>query len=321
MGNAVFVTKLGDASVLEAREHDPGPPGPGQARVAVSAVGVNFIDVYFRKGEYPAEPPFVPGMEGAGVVEAVGEGVDLGIGQRVAWASGLGSYATHVNVAAASLVRVPDGVTDEVAAAAMLQGMTAHYLVHGCRKPKKGDTALVHAAAGGTGLLVVQTLAKAGVRVLGTCSTEEKATLVREAGAEEVVLYTQDDFVSPTRVWSGDGVDVVYDSVGRTTFEGSLACLRPRGLLVLFGQSSGPVPPFDPQVLNTSGSLFLTRPSLLHYVSQPGEFDRRASAVLGSIEQGDLEIRIGARFPLAEAAKAHRALEGRKTTGKLLLLP
>jgi len=321
MGTAVFVTRTGDASVLEAREHDPGAPGAGQARVAIRAAGVNFIDVYFRKGEYPGVPPFVAGMEGAGVIEAVGPGVDLAVGQRVAWATGFESYATHVVAPAAALVPVPDAVPDDVAAAALLQGMTAHYLVHGCRETKAGDTALVHAAAGGAGLLTVQVLARAGARVIGTCSTEEKAALVREAGAENVVLYTEEDFVEAAKLWSDGGVDVVYDSVGKTTFDGSLACLKSRGLLVLFRQSSGAVPPFDPNRLNTSGSIFLTRPSLWHYVATREELLLRAEAVLGAIERGELTIRIGARFPLSQAADAHRVLEGRKTTGKVLLIP
>jgi NADPH2:quinone reductase len=321
MGRAIFVPRHGDASVLEERDHDPGPPGPGQVRIAIAASGINFIDIYFRSGQYAGTPPFISGLEGAGTIEEVGSGVDLKAGQRVAWSGVAGSYATHVVAPATALVPIPDGVPDDTAAAAMLQGMTAHYLVHGCRETSPGDTALVHAAAGGAGLLLVQTLVAAGARVIATCSTEEKAALAREAGAEEVVLYSQDDFVEPARAFGDGGVDVVYDSVGRTTFEGSLGSLRPRGLLVLFGQSSGAVPPFDPQQLQWAGSVFLTRPTLMNYLAAPGELEMRAGAVLGAILAGDLHIRIGARFPLSEASAAQRALEERRTTGKVLLLP
>jgi NADPH2:quinone reductase len=255
-------------------------------------------------------------------VEAVGAGVtELAPGDRVAWASVPGSYAEAVLAPVAQLVRVPDAVPDETAAAAMLQGMTAHYLVHALRAPREGDWALVHAASGGTGLLLVQMLRRAGVRVIGTCSSESKAALVRGAGAERVVLYTRDDFVTAAReVTGGRGVDVVYDGVGRATFDGSLASLRPRGLLAVFGQSSGPVPRFDLQRLNAAGSILLTRPSLAHFVATREELEMRAGAVLGAIEKGDLDVRIGGRFPLADAAAAHRALESRSTTGKLLLL-
>ncbi|MBM4268399.1 MAG: quinone oxidoreductase [Deltaproteobacteria bacterium] len=323
MGKAVFVARTGDASVLEVRDHDPGPPGPGQVRIAVEAAGVNFIDVYFRTGAYPAKLPMVLGLEGAGRVEAVGGGVQgFAPGDHVAWSSAPGSYATHVVAPASVLVHVPDGVDGDTAAAAMLQGMTAHYLVWGCRETRPGDTALVHAAAGGVGLLLIQMLVRAGARVIGTCSTEDKAKLVREAGAEEVVLYSKTDFTPVVRQWSGGaGVDVVYDSVGKTTFDGSLACLRPRGLLAIYGQSSGAVPPFDLQRLNQGGSLFVTRPSLAHYTATREELEMRAGAVLGAIARGELRMRIGARFPLAETAAAHRALEGRGTTGKVLIDP
>jgi NADPH2:quinone reductase len=309
--------------VLRLTEHPVGDPGPGQVRVRSAAAGVNFIDVYFRTGLYPRPLPFVSGLEGAGTVETLGEGVTgLAVGDRVAWSGVPGSYAEHVLAPVASLVRLPDGVDARTGAAAMLQGMTAHYLVHGTRATKPGDLALVHAAAGGAGLLTVQLLARAGARVIGTCSTPEKQALAREAGCEHVIRYTETDFAAEVkRLTDGRGVDVVYDSVGRSTFEGSLTCLRPRGLLVLFGQSSGPVPPFDLGRLNGLGSLFITRPSLAHYMQDRAELELRAGEVLSAIEKGELKIRIGAEFPLAEAAAAHRALEGRETTGKVLLIP
>jgi len=289
----------------------------------VRAAGVNFIDVYFRTGLYPRPLPFVAGLEGAGVVETVGPGVvGLAAGDRVAWASAPGSYAERVVASADALVKIPSGLSEEVAAAAMLQGMTAHYLTHGVRATRPGDVALVHAAAGGTGLLLVQMLKRAGARVIGTCSSAEKETLARAAGCDEVVRYRDADFAAAVRQSTGGrGADVVYDSVGLTTWEGSLQSLRPRGLLVLFGQSSGPVPPFDLQRLSAGGSLFVTRPSLAHYVATRAELEDRASVVLGSAARGELDVRIAARFPLAEAAEAHRALEGRGSSGKLLLLP
>jgi NADPH2:quinone reductase len=318
---AIVVSNTGGPEVLVPGERDPGAPGAGQARVRVAAAGVNFIDVYFRTGAYARPLPFVAGLEGAGTVESVGEGVaGLAPGDRVAWASAPGSYAEVVVAPSAQLVRVPDGVPLDVAAAVMLQGMTAHYLVFALRTPRAGDWALVHAASGGTGLLLVQLLTRAGVRVIGTCSTEEKAALVRAAGAESVVLYTREDFVTAARAaTAGRGVDVVYDGVGRTTFDGSLAALRPRGLLALFGQSSGAVPPLDLQRLNVGGSLVVTRPSLAHFVATRDELELRAGEVLGAVRDGTLQVRIGARFPLAAAADAHRALEGRGTTGKVIL--
>jgi NADPH2:quinone reductase len=279
--------------------------------------------VYFRTGLYPRELPCVLGLEGAGIVESVGDGVEsLAEGDRVAWASVPGSYAEHALAPASSLVRVPDGVSDALAAASMLQGMTAHYLVHGTRETREGDVALVHAAAGGVGLLLVQMLKGSGALVIGTCSTAEKERLVREAGADHVVRYTESDFGRAAReITGGRGVDVVYDSVGRDTFEGSLACLRPRGLLVLFGQSSGPVPPFDLNRLNATGSLFVTRPSLFHYTRERDELEERAGAVLDAAASGALRVRIDAKYRLEEAAEAHSALEGRRTAGKLLLFP
>jgi NADPH2:quinone reductase len=323
MHRAIVVEKIGGPEVLRLAERDPGAPGPGQVRVRVAAAGVNFVDVYFRTGLYARPTPFVAGLEGAGRVEAVGEGVTgLALGDRVAWASAPGSYAEAVVAAAAVLVRVPDGVADDLAAAVMLQGMTAHYLVYALREPRPGDWALVHAAAGGTGLLLVQMLRRAGVRVIGSCSNEAKAALAREAGAELVVLSAEQDFVTAAReATQGRGVDVVYDGIGKTSFDGSLASLRPRGLLALFGQASGPVPPFDLQRLNAAGSLLLTRPSLAHFVATREELELRARAVLGAVADGSLRVRIGARFPLAEAANAQRALESRSTTGKLLLIP
>lgn len=323
MAQAILVEEHGGPEALRLGEHDPGTPGEGQACVRVGAAGVNFIDVYFRTGLYPKPTPFVAGVEGAGVVEALGAGVhDAAIGDRVAWCMAPGSYATRANVPAEMLVKLPEGVSDELAAASMLQGMTAHYLTHGTRETRPGDVALVHAAAGGVGLLLVQMLAKAGARVIGTCSTEEKAELAKNAGAAEIIRYTQEDFVEATRrLTQGRGVDVVYDSVGATTFDGSLRCLRPRGLLALFGQSSGKVPPLDLQRLNQAGSLFVTRPSLAHYIQSREELQMRAGAVLGAIQKGELEVRIGQRYALQDAAQAHRDLEARKTTGKSLLLP
>jgi NADPH2:quinone reductase len=323
VSRAIVVHATGGPEVLLAESRDPGAPGPGMARVHVAAIGVNFIDVYFRTGLYPLPLPFVAGVEGAGVVESVGDGVEgLAPGERVAWAGVPGSYAEVMLAPAARLVRIPEGVADEQAAAVLLQGMTAHYLVHGTRETRPGDVALVHAAAGGTGLLLVQTLVRTGATVIGTTSSAAKAELARRAGAAHVIRYDERDFAEEARrLTAGRGVDVVYDSVGRATFEGSLRALRPRGLCALFGQSSGPVPPFDLRRLNDLGSLFVTRPSLAHYIAERSELEARAGAVLGAVASGELEVRIGARFPLERAADAHRALEGRRTTGKLLLEP
>ena len=319
--HAIVVNQTGGAHALSYEPREVADPGPGQVRIATRAVGVNFIDVYFREGLYPRPTPFVEGLEGAGVVDAVGEGVaDLAVGDRVAWGSVPDSYATALLAPADRIVKIPEGVDDRLAAAAMLQGMTAHYLVHGCRETQAGDTALVHAAAGGAGLLLVQLLARAGATVIGTCSTAEKEGLALAAGAHHVIRYTETEFAPAVReLTEGRGVDVVYDSVGKTTFEGSLASLRPRGLLVLFGQSSGVVPPFDLGRLNGAGSLFVTRPSLAHYTADRAELELRAGAVFHGIAAGELDVRIGAEFPLEHAADAHRALEGRRTTGKVLL--
>jgi len=321
MGEAVFVDEVGGPDVMQLRPYDPGEPGPNCARIRVSAAGVNFIDVYFRTGVYPRPLPFANGLEGAGCITAVGAGVTgLEPGDRVAWAGVPGSYATDLIAPADRLVKIPDAVDDELAAAAMLQGMTAHYLVHGCRETHRGDVALVHAAAGGAGGLLVQMLKHAGARVIGTCSTAEKADIAQAAGADEIIRYTEEDVPERVReLTGGSGVDVVYDSVGRSTFEGSLRSLRPRGLLVLFGQSSGAVPPFDLNQLNNLGSLFVTRPSLAQYTQDAAELALRAGAVLAVIADGSLTIRIGGTFPLAQAAEAHRALESRASTGKLLL--
>ena len=296
-------------------------PGPKQALVRIAASGVNFIDVYYRIGLYKSERPIVLGSEAAGTVEAVGpEVTEVAPGDRVAYAMQRGSYAEYAVVPAPQLIKIPDNLDFQTAAAALLQGMTAHYLTHSTYPLKSGDTCLAHAAAGGTGGLIVQMAKMSGARVFGTVSTEDKARAARELGADEVILYTQQDFETEVKRFTGGrGVDVVYDSVGKTTFEKSLNSLRPRGLLALFGQSSGSVPPFDPGILNAKGSLYLTRPSLAHHVATRDELLWRAGDVLGWIASGRLKLRIDRTYPLAEAAGAHRDLEGRKTAGKLLL--
>ena len=320
---AIRVTSFGGPEVLRLEDVPIPAPGPGQVLVKVEAAGLNFIDVYHRTGLYPNPLPFTPGPEGAGAVAALGPGVSgFRPGDRVAWASGLGSYAEQVVVPAAHLVLVPSGVDTRTAAALMLQGMTAHYLSESTYPLKAGDTCLVHAAAGGVGLLLVQMAKRRGARVFGTVSTDEKAALARGAGADEVIRYTQQDFLAEVkRLTEGRGVQVVYDSVGQATFDKSLDCLAPRGILVLFGQSSGPVPSFNPSLLAAKGSLFLTRPTLFHYIADRASLEARAGAVLGAAASGRLTVRIERTFPLAEAAEAHRTLEGRKTTGKVLLLP
>ena len=298
-------------------------PKANEAVVKLAASGVNFIDVYFREGRYKAPLPLVLGQEGAGVVTAVGAEVkSVKPGDHVAWCGLLGSYAEYAAVAADRLVAIPSGVTEQQAAAAMLQGMTAHYLSHDTYPLKSGETALVHAAAGGVGLLLVQMAHDIGARVIATVSMEEKAKLAREAGADEIILYTQSDFEAETkRLTGGKGVDVVYDSVGKTTFEKGLNVLRPRGMMVLFGGSSGVVPPFDLIALSTKGSLYVTRPTLGAYIATREELMARSGAVFGMIAAGKLKLRIEHTYPLAEAQRAHRDLEGRKTTGKLLLIP
>jgi len=321
---AVVVEQTGGPEVLRVEDVEAPVPGPGEVLVDVAAAGVNFIDVYERTGGYPKELPFVAGSEGAGAVTAVGEGVtDFAVGDRVAWAMVAGSgYAEQAAVPADRVVRVPDGVESETAAALMLQGMTAHYLCESTYPAHSGETALVHAAAGGVGLLLTQMLAAKGVRVIATTSTEEKAELARGAGAAEVVRYTEADVVGEVRrLTDGRGVEVVYDGVGRSTFDASLDCLRPRGMMVLFGASSGPVPPLDPQVLNRKGSLFLTRPTLAHYIATRGELLGRAGSVLSQVAEGRLDVRIGGRYALEDAGRAHEDLEGRRTTGKLLVVP
>jgi len=320
---AIQVKQVGGPEAMEEVELPVPQPKPNEAVVKLAASGVNFIDVYFREGRYKAPLPFVLGQEGAGVVTAVGSEVkSFKVGDRVAWSGLLGSYAEYEAVPAERLVPVPQGVSDREAAAAMLQGMTAHYLSHDTYPLKKGETALVHAAAGGVGLLLVQMAHNIGARVIATVSTEEKATLAREAGADEVILYTQADFEAETkRLTGGKGVDVVYDSVGKTTFEKGLNILRPRGMMVLFGGSSGAVPPFDLIALSQKGSLYVTRPTLMTYTATREELVAHSSAVFGMIAAGKLELRIEHTYPLAEAQRAHRDLEGRKTTGKLLLIP
>ena len=320
---AIQVKQPGGPEAMELVDLPVPQPKANEAVVKLSASGVNFIDVYFREGRYKALPPFVLGQEGTGVVSAVGTDVTtVRKGDRVAWTGVMGSYAEYAAVPADRLVPIPDGVTDQQAAAAMLQGMTAHYLSHDTYPLKRGETALVHAAAGGVGLLLVQMAHHIGARVIGTVSTDEKAKLAREAGADEIILYTQSDFEAETkRLTGGKGVDVVYDSVGKTTFEKGLNVLRPRGMMVLFGGSSGAVPPFDPIVLTQKGSLFLTRPSLGSYIATREELMARSGSVFGMIAAGKLKLRIAHTFPIAEAQQAHRDLEGRKTTGKLLLIP
>ena len=319
----IHVKEPGGPEKMELAEVATPQPGPGQALVRLGAIGVNFIDVYFRMGRYKADLPIVLGNEGAGTVESTGAGVtEVAPGDRVAWSMQRGSYAEYAVVPGAMLVKIPPHVSFETAAAAMLQGMTAHYLTHSTFALKRGDTCLVHAAAGGAGGLVVQMAKMLGARVFGTVSTEEKARIAREAGADETILYTEQDFEAEVkRLTGGRGVDVVYDSVGQTTFAKSLDSLRPRGMLALFGQSSGPVPPFDPNILNGKGSLFLTRPSLAHYLLSREELLWRAGDVLQWIESGKLRLRIERTYPLAEAAAAHRDLESRRTAGKLLLIP
>ena len=318
----IRIEAFGGPEVLRLAEAGEPAPKPGQIAVRLEAAGVNFIDVYHRTGLYPNALPFVPGMEGAGVVTARGDGVEgVREGDRVAWTSVLGSYAETVLLPADRAVPVPDGVPTRTAAAVMLQGLTAHYLCSSTFAVEPGDSCLVHAAAGGVGLLLVQMAKARGARVFGTVSTEEKAALAREAGADEMILYTRQDFLEAVRKGTdGRGVDVVYDGVGKTTHEKSLDCLRPRGMMVFFGQSSGPVPPIDPLALSRRGSLFLTRPNLMHYIADRESLESRAASVLGDVAAGRLRVRIGATWPLAEAAEAHRALEGRRTTGKVLLL-
>ncbi len=321
--HAIRVHEPGGPEALRYEDVPMPEPGPGQARVKIEAVGVNFIDVYFRTGQYRSNLPFIPGQEAAGVVDAVGPGVaEVKVGDRVAYAPEQGAYAEYAVVPVWRLVPVPNGVDMKLAAAVMLQGMTAHYLSHSTYPIKAGDVVLVHAGAGGVGGLLVQMAKRRGARVIATVSTEDKALEAREAGADEVILYTQTDFAAETkRLTDGCGVAVVYDSVGKTTFSGSLDSLQPRGYMVLYGQSSGAVEPIDPQVLNTKGSLFLTRPTLGQYVVDRAELLERAADLFRWIAAGELKVRIAATYPLAKAAEAHRFIESRQAKGKVLLLP
>jgi NADPH2:quinone reductase len=320
---AIRIHQTGGPEVLQADDLPVPSPDPGQLRFRVEATGVNFIDTYHRSGLYKVPLPFLPGMEAAGVVTAVGEGVTgFRVGDRVVTTHAAGSYAAETLVAAAQALPVPAGLDLPTAAALLAQGLTAHFLATDTFPLKPGDTALIHAGAGGVGLLLTQIAKRRGARVLATVGSDAKVALAREAGADEVCVYTQDNFSEAARRFTaGRGVDVAYDSVGRQTFEGTLDSLRPRGLFVSFGNASGPVPAFAPLVLAQKGSLFLTRPTLNHYVRTPEELRARANDLFAWVAGGTLKVRIGATFPLAAAADAHRALEGRGTTGKVLLLP
>ncbi len=320
---AIRVHEVGGPEKLRYEDVPVPQPGPGQARVKVHAIGLNYIDIYFRTGLYKAQLPMIPGMEAAGVVDAVGSEVTgIAPGDRVAYAMNMGAYAEYAPVNAWQLVKLPTGVDFNTGAAAMLQGMTAHYLAFSTYPLRKGETALIHAAAGGVGLLLIQVAKMIGAQVIGTVSTEAKAVLARQAGADHVICYAKEDFEPAVkRITDGRGVDVVYDSVGKETFDKGLNCLRRRGMLVLFGQSSGTVPHFDLNTLNSKGSLYVTRPSLGHYVATREELEWRANDVLGWIAGGRMQIRIDRTFSLKDAADAHRALEARQTTGKVLILP
>lgn len=320
---AIRVHQYGYVEVMRYEDIPVPEPGAGEARVKLEAIGLNYVDVYQRTGLYQLKLPFTLGMEGAGIVDAVGRDVlEVKTGDRVAYSMISGAYAEYAVVPSSRLVPVPKNIDNRSAAAMMLQGKTAHYLTHSTYPLKTGDTALVHAAAGGVGLLLVQIAKRLGATVFGTVSTEEKARVAHEAGADEIILYTQQDFLAEVkRLTNGRGVDVVYDSVGLTTFDKSLDCLRPRGYMVLFGQSSGPVPPFNLGTLAAKGSLFVTRPTLAHYAIERKELLQRSNDLFNWIASGQLKLRIDKTFPLAEAAEAHRQLEARKTTGKVLLLP
>ena len=320
---AIRVHAPGGPEVLRLEDVPDPTPGPGEAVVRMDATGVNFIEMYQRKGQYPMQMPYIPGTEGAGTVVAVGDGVaQLRVGDRVASETLRGTYAELSKTHADRLVRLPDGVDTQLGAAAMLQGITAHYLATSTYPLERGDRCLIHAVAGGLGLLLCQIAKHRGAWVVGTTSTPEKAQQARQAGADEVILYTQQDFVAEVkRLTNGTGVRVVFDSVGKTTFDGSLDCLARRGVMVLCGQSSGPVPPFDPQILNRKGSLYLTRPTIGHYAATREELSARAGELLGWIKDGWLKVHIDRTLPLARAADAHAALESRKTVGKVLLVP
>ena len=320
---AIVIKKHGGPEVMDYQDVEKPVPKPGEALVKLAAIGINYIDVYHRTGLYPLPLPAVIGTEGAGRVDAVGPGVsEFAVGDEVAYAMKPGAYAEYAIVPAAQLVKLPAGIDSKQGAAAMLQGMTAHYLTATTYPLKKGDAALVHAAAGGVGLLLIQMAKRVGARVFGTVSTEAKAQLAREAGADEVIFYSKEDFEQEVkRLTNGRGVQVVYDSVGKDTFLKSLNCLAPRGMLALFGQSSGPVSAFDASLLAKGGSLFLTRPSLANYTATREELSWRAGEVLSWVKNGTLRLRISGTFALKDAAEAHRQLEGRKTTGKILLIP
>lgn len=320
---AIQVQKTGGPEALTLVDLPVPKPKPNEAVVKIAAIGLNFIDVYFREGRYPSPLPFVDGQEAAGMVTEVGSDVkSLKPGDRVAYTNVLGAYAEYAAVPADRLVKVPDGISDQQAAAAMLQGMTAHYLIFTTYPLKRGETALIHAAAGGVGLLLVQMAKNIGARVIGTVGSDEKAKLAKEAGADDVIVYTRQDFEAETkRLTDNKGVHVVYDGVGKSTFDQDLNVLRPRGYLVLFGGASGAVPPFDPIKLSQKGSLFLTRPSLVHYVASREELEQRAADVFNMIASGKLNLRIGHTYKLEQVQQAHKDLEGRKTTGKVLLIP
>jgi NADPH:quinone reductase len=319
---AIQVKEHGGAEQLQGVHLPPPTPGPGEARVKIEVAGVNFIDIYHRSGRYGGDLPFIPGVEGGGVVDAVGEGVTaVQPSDRIVYALTRGSYAEYAVVKEDNLVKVPAGVGVEAAVTLMVQGLTAHYLACDSYPLKAGDTALVHAAAGGVGLLLTQIAKLRGARVIGTVSTEEKAELARAAGADEIILYKEQNFVDEVnRLTAGQGVNVIYDGVGQTTFLPGLDCLRPRGHMVLYGQASGDVAPFNPQILNAKGSLFLTRPSLGHYMQTREELQQRADDLFGWLAAGELTVRIDQTFPLPQAAEAHRYLEGRQSKGKLLLI-
>lgn len=318
---AIRVYETGGAEKLLYEDLPTPSPGPEQALVKIHSIGLNFIDVYFRSGLYRAQLPFVPGMEAAGIVEAIGENVTaVKPGDRVAYAGILGAYAEYSLVPARQLVPLPKDVEFQSAAAVMLQGLTAHYLTHSTFPLKKENTILLHAAAGGVGLLLIQIAKKIGARIIGTVSTEEKAKLAKEAGADHILFYTREDFeVEVKRITDGAGVDVVYDSVGKTTFEKSLNCLRKRGTMVLFGQSSGAVPAFEPGMLNAKGSLYLTRPGLAHYTETREELTGRTDDLFRWISEKSLKLRIDRIYPLNEASRSHQALESRQTAGKVLI--
>ena len=318
---AIQVQQHGGPEVLTPVELDRPDPGPGEVLIELAAVGVNFIDCYHRTGLYPSALPFIPGSEGAGRVVAVGPDVDtVRVGDRVVSTSVAGGYAQYALAPAATVVAIPESLSDELAAAVLLQGMTAHYLLFDSYPVKAGDTVVVHAAAGGVGLLLTQLATKLGARVIGTVSTPEKEKLARDAGAVHVIGY--DAVTEEVRqLTGGEGVPVVYDNVGQATFDASLASLRPHGVLVLYGQSSGPVPPFDPGRLARGGSLYLTRPTLAHFIASRADLTRRAADIFGWVVDGSLSVHIGHRYPLAEAARAHEELQSRRTTGKVLLIP